>query len=267
MAKVTHEKPLSRRVVVKTRGFIVHKNYKGKRPYVQKWPKRRGPSKKPQVRVWIEHFAKWSNWSKAPDPCAVATAKDLVPGTGYWTRDVIHRAGSGKINHHRPNVPLSSPLPYLFLHPPSKRYEGPPQVITPTTNVKRNSGEALVMDTFKTLTPDAKVWDNNAFWDMTTHPERLTFRSDGIYLVMCQVHYTQRPAYDINLTIHHSDGNQDIVTVELGTPIYPPVINCIGIVHAYAGEYVELVTVVHQTGVSAQIERFQIVAITPEGII
>jgi len=254
-------------VVVKTRGFIVHKNYKGKRPYVQKWPKRRGPQKNPKVKVWIEHFAKWANWSKQPDPCAVATAKDLVPTTGYWTRDVIHRAGSGKINHHRPHVPLSSPLPYLYLHPPSKRYEGPPKVITPTTKVYRTTGEALIIDTFKDLTPNAKVWDNNAFWDPGVHPERLTFRADGIYLVLAHVEYTQRPAYDCNLTIMHSDGVQNVQSVTLLPSIYPPVVQVEGIVHAYAGEYVWLNTVVHQTGVTARIQDFQVMAITPEGII
>jgi len=207
MAKVTHEKPLNRRVVVKTRGFIVHKNYKGKRPYVQKWPKRRGPQKKPQVKVWIEHFAKWANWSKQPDPCAVATAKDLVPTTGYWTRDVIHRAGSGKINNHRPNVPLSSPLPYLFLHPPSKRYEGPPKVITPTVKLRRSAAASIASGGPHDLIPDAKSWDNNAFWDSATHPERLTFRADGLYLFYGNIQYTGGSNYGVHAHFEDQDGN------------------------------------------------------------
>jgi len=267
MAKVSHEKPLSRRVVVKTRGFIVHKNYKGKQPYVQKWPKRRGPQKNPKVKVWIEHFSKWADWSKQPDPCAVATAKDLVPTTGYWTRDVIHRAGSGKINHHRPKVPLSSPLPYLFLHPPSKRYEGPPRVITPTVFLKRTTDQNMVANVSAPLEFTSKVWDNNAFWDMASHPERITFRADGIYLLMAEVKsVTGSGNYRTAAWLHQ---NGDVLAFdEQQNPLgFGSTMHVIVPYFFYAGEYCELWGFSNGSSDKFKVNWASVMAITPEGVL
>jgi len=266
MAKVTHEKPLDRRVVVKTRGFIVHQNYKGKRPYVQKWPKRRGPQKKPQVKVWIEHFAKWSNWSKQPDPCAVATAADLVPGSGYWTRDVIHRAGSGKINHHRPNVPLSSPLPYLFLHPPSKRYEGPPKVITPTTLLHRAAGQFITTGGFRDVIPDVKTWDNNAFWDPASHPERLTFRADGLYFIYANLQFTGGSGYGVHAHFEDQAATWFGATNGQNVGGWEAWINPFFIYYFYAGQYVSLKTIVG-ANCTYNLKELGVMAITPETLI
>lgn len=267
MAKVSHEKPLDRRVVVKTRGFLVHKNYKGKRPYVQKWPKRRGPTKKPQVKVWIEHFSKWAHWSKQPDPCAVSTAKDLSPTTGYWSRDIIHRAGVGKINHHRPNVPLSSPLPWLFLHPPSKRYEGPPRVITPTMKLTQAANMTGTLGVFVNVIPTTKVWDNNAFWDPASHPERYTFRADGLYLITVELSAYSGSAAEFFVEIRDKLGVRIASGHDTMSANLPGAIN-INLVHYfYAGEWFDIRLAAGITGAHYRLNFVTIMAITPETVI
>jgi hypothetical protein len=266
MAKVSHEKPLNRRVVVKTRGFIVHKNYKGKRPYVQKWPKRRGSPKSPRVKVWIEHFSRWADWSKQPDPCAVATAKDLVPTTGYWTRDVIHRAGSGKINNHRPKVPLSSPLPYLFLHPPSKRYEGPPKVITPTVKLRNSGSVPIASGGFHDVVPNAKSWDNNAFWDPATHPEIVTFRADGLYFFYANIQYTGGSNYGVHAHFEDQDGNWYGAVNGGANNGFEAWIGPIGFYYFYAGQTLKIRSVVGSS-CSYNLKEWGVMAITPEGLL
>jgi len=253
--------------VVKARRVLHYRVYKGKQPYVSKWPKARGPAKKPAQKAWIEHFVKWAHWSKQPDPCAVATADTLAPTTGYWPRDIIHRAGAGKYNHHRPKTPLNSPLPWLYMHPPSLYYEGPPKVKTPTTRVTRLVNQSVPNGSFTPLVPTAKTWDNNAFWDPLTDPQKLTFKADGLYIVTALVKYTAGSTAMRESRIEHSNGavldnDEDQNSLGFGCSQ-----RLMCIYYFYAGEWVQVTTNPNASGQTCQLWDFTVMAITPETII
>lgn len=267
MAKVTHEKPLDRRQVVKARRLIHYKSYKGKPNYAQKWPKPRGPQKKPRPKAWIEHFVKWAHWSKQPDPCAVATSTTLAPTTGYWPRDIIHRAGNGKITHHRPNVPLSSPLPYLFMRPPNKRYEGPPRVITPTVFLQRKTDQALAANTPTPLVFTTKVWDNNAFWDSASAPTVLTFRADGLYFLLAEVKSTTGSGNYRQAWWQHGNGDVLAYDEQQNTLGFGSTMHVMVPYYFYAGETVRLFGQSNGGSDKFQVNFASIMAITPETII
>lgn len=267
MAKVRHEKPLDRRQVVKARRFIHYRNNGPGHPVAQTWPKPRGPVKKPRPKAWVEHFVKWAHWSKQPDPCAVSTAATLVPTTGYWPRDVIHRAGNGKMVHHRPNTGLDSPLPYLFMNPPNKRYEGPPRVITPTTAVITLGNFNYPAAGFQSIIPDKKVWDNNAFWDPASHPERLTFRVDGLFLITaCLQGYTGGSG-TMFLELRDQTGTRIAAAASDYSANYPGVCNINLPWYFYAGNWCDLRMTADNTGAHYKLLNFGVVAITPEAII
>jgi len=266
MAKVTHEKPVDRRQVVKARRLIHYKGYKGKPDYAQKWPKPRGPVKKPRPKAWVEHFVKWAHWSKQPDPCAVATSSTLAPTTGYWPRDIIHRAGNGKINHHRPNVPLSSPLPYLFMRPPNKRYEGPPRVITPTTRLTRSGSQSRTAFVEADVIPNVKTWDNNTFWDSASHPERLTFRADGLYFIYANLQFTGGSNYGVHA--HFEDQAATWYGAQNGQNVggWEAWIAPFFCYYFYAGQWVKL-RAAAGANCNVNLKELVVMAITPETLI
>lgn len=186
MAKVRSEKPLARRQVIKARRLIHYRGGKGNTVYASKWPRARGKPKKAGQLAWIEHFVTYARYTKQPDPCAVANAADLAPTTGFWPRDILHYAGNGKFIYHAGSRGLNPPTPVLFKYPPNRQYEGAPRVITPTTDLTRVANVTAGAGATQ-LIPTSKRWDNNAFWSATLNPERITFKSTGLFLVTLEV--------------------------------------------------------------------------------
>jgi len=267
VAKVKHEKPYTRRQIRRGRRRIWIRVYKETVTYASAWPKQRGPSQSPAQRAWIEHFVKWSFYSKQPDPCAVATAKDLAPETGYWPRDIIHSGGNGKFIDHEPNGDLNSPLPVLFKNPPSLMYEGPPRVITPVVSLNQTANFNNSPGGFQPVIPTNTEWDNNAFYDPVTHPERLTIRSRGVYLVTAELIGYSGGGIDVYLELvlngattiaeDHGTGNGNFTAVAHIT-----------LAQAFnAGDFLTLRCANLPNGNYYKLRRWQITAITPEAVI
>lgn len=267
VAKVRHEKPVTRRQLKVARRRFYLRQYSEEVTYATAWPKSRGPAKSPNQKAWIEHFVKWSYYSKQPDPCAVATAETLAPETGYWPRDILHSAGSGKMIDHDPNGDMDSPLPFLFKHPPSLKYEGKPRVITPTTSVRQVANFNNSPGGFRRVIPTDMSWDNNAFWNPTTNPERITFLAKGVYLVMAEMLGYSGGGIDVYLELRlgetevissaHGTGNGNFSAVATILMAWP----------FEAGQYVTLWCANLPNGNHYRLKRWQIVAITPEGVI
>jgi len=267
VAKVRHEKPITRRLVKRGRRRIWIRVYKETVTYASKWPNPRGPAKSPAQRAWIEHFIKWSYYSKQPDPCAVADAKTLAPETGYWPRDIIHSAGNGKYIDHDPQGDMDAPLPYLFRHPPNLKYEGVPRVITPTTSVRKSGPQHGTFGAFEQITPDVAAWDNNAFWSPTDHPERLTFRSKGVFLVnLCVSGYSGGNG-ELFVQIRDKDGVQIAGAHDTFNANFSGWAILTLLLPVYAGDWIDARIAANPTGNHYTVQYWQIMAITPEGVL
>lgn len=265
--KRTGVKPLIRRDLIKARRIVHFRTYKDKIVYASKWPKRRGPAMSPVQKAWIDRFIEWAHNSKQPDPCAVATAATLTPNTGFWPRDVIHYAGAGKLLHMGSPSGMTSPLPYLFAHPPSTKYEGAPRVITPTVNVSQSANFSYPSAVFVAIQPTVKEWDNNAFWDGTGAPKRLTARATGLYQLNAQVLGYSGGGVDVFLEVRKNGGSAVLYAHDSGSAFFSAVANVNSPIYLSAGDYLELWFVGLPAGNYYKLITWSLMAITPETII
>jgi len=267
VVKVKREKPYTRREIKRGRRRIWIRVYKETVTYASKWPKQRGPAKSPNQRAWIEHFVKWSYYSKQPDPCAVADAKTLAPETGYWPRDIIHSAGGGKFIDHDPDGNMTSPMPVLFKNPPSLKYEGPPRVITPVTSVNQTSNFNNSPGGFQPVIPTNMEWDNNAFYDPVSAPGRLTIRAKGVYLVAAELIGYSGGAIDVYLEVM-LNGTTTIAEAHGTGNAFFTAVAAINFTQAFnASDYITLRCANLPVGNHYRLRRFQLTAITPEAVI
>ena len=197
----------------------------------------------PLERLWVSNFTCLAQFTKAPWGGDYNRAQELQDQTGWYWRDVIHSALSGKL-----------------LGDPGKR------VTTPTARVKRSGFEALTNGVLKALTPNDKDWDNSFFWDPVTNPSRLTVRNAGVYLVGCQLEFNAvsggRRVAILRVNGTTVAGDQSIGAVASNLVRVDP---CT--LWAFnAGDYIEACGFANTTGVQVELENFWILAITPEAV-
>jgi hypothetical protein len=194
--------------------------------------------------AWISNFSCLARFTKAPWSGDFNNATELQDQTGWYWRDVIHSALSGKL-----------------LGDPAKR------VTTPTARVFRTGVEALTNGVVKILTPNDLVWDNNVFWNPIANQSRLTIRSQGVYLLGAQVEFSNtnsgRRAAQLIVNGSTIIGDQTVTQASANLQRLTPVT-----LWAFnQGDYVEVGAFANVAGASAEVEAFWIVAITPEGVI
>jgi len=194
--------------------------------------------------AWISNFSCLARFTKAPWSGDFNNATELQDQTGWYWRDVIHSALSGKL-----------------LGNPAKR------VTTPTARVFRTGVETLANGVVKILTPNDLDWDNNVFWDPTANQSRLTVRSPGVYLVGSQVEFNNisggRRVVQLIVNGTKIIGDQSVTQANANLARLTP---CT--LWAFnQGDYVQCAAFANVAGCSAELENFWILAITPEGVI
>jgi len=223
-------------------GGVFYKRDKAGGLIVQNKPRPHKPS--PVENAWIQQFSCIANFTKAPWSGDFNNSTDLQDQTGWYWRDVLHSAISGKL-----------------LGDPAKR------VTTPTARVFRSGMEALTSGVVKVLTPNDRVWDNNFFWDESANQSRLTVRSSGVYLIGAQVEFTNISGGRrvVQLIVNGSAivGDQSVTQANANLARLTPVT-----LWAFnEGDYVEAAAFANVASVQAELEAFWILAITPEGVL
>lgn len=212
---------------------------------IKKRKERKGPKKTELQQAWVNNFSCLARWSKFADPRARNYAEEMAPDTGWYWRDIIESAMSGKLI----------------------RKEGEHPITTPTANVFRDTSESLTQNITKTLTPNDLTWDNNYFWNPTANQSRLTVRSPGLYLVGCTLLFSGASTARRDARIEDNNGN---LIAENGggegtsSGGYRSVM---GIWYFHKDDYALCRAFTSGTGQSAQIIRFWILAITPEQLL
>jgi len=269
MAKVNRTTPISRRDIIKSRRRIHFRRKRGGELYASAWPRLRGKKKTPLQQAWVDNFKFLASAPKLADACALDTASELAKDTGYFWRDVVSSALSGKLLYYKGSELTDPPLPKLYADQVNKQYEGAPRVTTPTARVHMSAAQACTAGVATTLIPNVKDWDNNTFWSSTTHPERLTARSSGLYLVLAAMLMT--PNGESGLAIRLMlNGATILARTDVATRTAPseqPEYNLVALYYLNAGDYITFDANYSSGGCTGQLRQLTIVGITPESII
>lgn len=209
--------------------------------------KKKGPNKSPPgelQRAWINRFTCMAKWSKIPDPLTFDQANKQTKGTGWFYRDLLTVAMTGKLI----------------------QIEGAARVTVPTVNVFRTTFQTIPLNTFTALIPDAKHWDTNAFWSPTVNPTRLTAKSAGLYLFGWEVEWS--PAG--NATRYHRvlvNGTTQIQTRTFqASATYNGQFGDGGIWYLEKDQYLTLQVHNVVTGKTCKLVNFWMLAVTPEDV-
>jgi len=214
------------------------------RPYLQKWPKKRGPPTSAKQIAWIQRFKCFTKLFNNPDGHTRKRADELVHKSGWYYRDVLYSAASG-------------------LH---IRMNGEPPITTPTVNVYRATTQTIPAGTSISISPTTKRWDNNTFWDSSINPTRLTVKSAGLYLITACVNFgssaqaTQFARFRIN-------GGTEFAFASSPNLIGQPVdLSLQSVLYMQANDYLEIRVNSTLTNKLVSLNEFSIVGITPEVI-
>lgn len=194
--------------------------------------------------AWIFDFTCKAQWSKIPDPRAFEESRAFTQDTGWYYRDMIHSAMSGK----------------LFSSPEER-------VTTPTARVTRDAAaQAVGNGVTVTLTPDREEWDNNFFWNPDLNQTRLTVRSKGVYLVGGNANFNGITGgrRELQLWVNNERHiNLDAVSCANTQPV---ALSGFSIWYFDELDYLELRVFQNVAGVTALLRSLWMVAITPEGV-
>jgi len=180
--------------------------------------------------------------SKQPDPYTFNAATNFSKGTGWYYRDAIAAAAAGKLI----------------------RFDGAKRVTTPTALVYRAGTTALTSGVFTTLTPDTMRWDNNQFWNPTSNPERITFKSAGLYLIGGYVEFNAVTGGRRYVQISANNTTplvQQVVTVANANATR---LSLSTIYYFAANDFIEIDAQATVAGVTVALPNFWVVGIVPE---
>ncbi len=255
--------------MLKSRRLIHWRRKRGGEPYASAWPPLRGKKKTPGQQAWVDHFKFLASAPKLADACALDASTELAKDTGYFYRDVISSALTGKLLYYKGSQITDPPLPRVYSDQVTKTYEGAPRVTTPTSSIYSDAYTPCAVDTWVDAIANHARWDNNAFWSATTHPERLTARSSGVYLVIANLETQVAGEYGYASRIIGSDGTiwarEDWATRT--APTQQPANNMSALVYLNAGDYLTVQANFSGPGNGVMINHFALVGITPESII
>lgn len=242
--KLDPESRVSYSQAMKMRGRAVPRESRGQ-IIVQKWPEKRGPKKTEVQQAWVDRFSCIANVMKHPEPRTWDFANSQTKDSRWFIRDFFFAGAAGKL--------ITT--------------VGETRVTTPTFRVNRSAAEALTANITKTLTPNTLEWDNNQFWNSVTNPNRITFKSAGLYFIGAQVAFNQvtggyrRIAIRLNNTTDlatetDSDLGNNATHLSVQTLYY-----------FHANDYIYLNAITGTAAVTAQLNNVWGVAITPEAIL
>jgi len=256
MAKLNSiQKAVQRSDVLKSRRRAVLRESRGQL-IMQAWPRERGPQKTELQQAWVNRFSCLARALKSPFPQMLDDATGWAKSTdstyagsakpsGWYYRDVLERAAAGKLI----------------------TYQEEPLIRTPTTQLYNTSFVACTNGPATTLTPTAERWDNNDFWRSTPNPTRMTFRSAGLYLIGCEIEYNSI-ANGTRWAILRSNGTDVLVAQRVALTTAQPIrLTALSIAYFHRNDYLEAQAQVGVNGVTAQLDSFWCVAITPENLV
>lgn len=193
-------------------------------------------------RAWINRFKCYAYWSKFADPDARRIAEELVPNTGWYWRDVIERAMSGKLLLNREELPIT----------------------TPTANIYATSPQAISSGVEAALTAAALNWDNNYFWNPSANQSRLTCRTAGLYAFGCVVNSPTNTTARRKVSII-VNGTTRIAQQSAGAGTSTSQqLTLTGIWYMHANDYAQVFAQPSSSGQTFTMEHFWVVALTPE---
>lgn len=244
MAGIESPEGPQRKDIIRARGLIHFNQFKGKL-YAAKWPRRRGKKKTALQQAWVDQFTQIAKTTPTMHPIEYNNAVEWAGKTGFYWRDVLHRAMIGK----------------LIMD------EGAFRITTPTAYLYRTTSQALTNGVALTLTPNAKRWDNYTFWDQTSNPTQITIKEPALYLVGAQVGFSANST-GARLVRLKLNGTTDIAFDERGSGVNNSLhINIGSIWYFERGDYMTLTAQANASGVTCAIESWYILAITPEALI
>jgi len=249
------------------RRTVMFINRKDGTAVVRSWPRYKIKVTSELEQAQRDDFARGAHLSNLQWACSQEQARALTPHSGFVPRDVLTVAYYGKFIHNLGENEHSEELPLLFREPPSHLYEGAPRVITPTARVRKAGTIAAVAGSFVNVIPDTKDWDNNNFWSSTTNPGRLTFRSQGLYVIHLQMHGPAVTSAEMFAQIRDKNGNQIAGNHDSGNSNFQPSIDCFRLIYANAGDWFDARLAALPNGAAYTLDAFEAVAITPETVI
>lgn len=245
---------ISRGDVLKVRRRALMKDHRGQ-VTIQKWPRERGKKKTDLQQAWVDRFSCLARELKSPFPFMLQEAKNWAnsqdpayggprPSTGWYYRDVLERAASGKFVEFRGEV----------------------KVRTPTCGLSRVANESWTAAQFKAVTLDTKNWDNNGFWNQTANPTRMTMKAAGLYYVTATMVLKSNNAGNMSAELKVNGGDPFAASkVDKNNDF--TFVNASGIYYFHAGDYVECWLFNSANTANYRCVQFAAVAITPEALI
>jgi hypothetical protein len=212
---------------------------------VKKRPPPKGPNKTQLQQAWVDNFKCIASKSKFADPRARDWAEENAKGTGWYWRDIIETALSGKLLRYREEL----------------------RVTTPTASIQRTTAEALVNGTLKVLTPNQMHWDNNYFWNPSSNPNRLTIRSPGVYMFGCAATFPVATTVRRGVLVRDNTGAFRAYGVGGEGTSLGGQRECMGLWYFSAGDWIEPCGIASAAGQTVQLLSFWIMALTPETVV
>jgi len=222
---------------------VYWRQWKG-RLYASGWPARRGRPKSALQLAWVTQFSTIARITPTVSAYERNNAVIWTSQTQWYWRDVIHSAMIGK----------------LILDP------GEVRITTPTASVYRNAAQNLTAGVWTVLTPDAKQWDNYNWWSATSHPERLTATTAGLYQVTVNVDFQNSTQGFKGISLDKNGvwtgfGQSNRPSANTATQIVMS-----ALIYLLPGDYVVALCNHQNAGGNARLAAFQILAITPEAV-
>ncbi len=267
MARIHPQSMVKRWQVLRSRQIVHWRSYKGQIIYASKWPIKRGKPKSKLQKAWVDNFTLLAKRSKNSDPCALIIAQELAAKTGWFYRDVLETALSGKLIYNSGNRGRVGPIPRIFIDQPDKMHSGAPRVTTPTVSVIGGTPVAVPVGSCLTLGIADTEWDNNSFWNRAAGDDFLEVKSSGLYFCFAEIEFNTLYAYAecIRMLLN---GTQEIAnnTVSSANNL-PGHAQIFRPWYFVAGDTVQLCVETNFGGPTARIKYFGLVGMTPEAII
>jgi len=235
---------ITRADVLRLRRRALIKSWKGKVILVN-WPRPRGKKSLTHLQLaWVDRFACLAGLTKSPHPKTLAAATDLAKGTGWYYRDVIHSAMTGKLMGLRNEI----------------------KVRTPTVMAHRRVSTSMVPDN-NFLIPNGVDWDTNNFWNAGSNPGRLTFLAPGLYLIGADVWTGEQVNQNKHCYLKLNGTTFLYNQLFSAGANYFGRFNPTGIWYMHTNDYIELGLSIPGAGNTYQINAFYAIGIAPETLI
>lgn len=233
-----------RRDAIRAKGRIVVSSTRGQY-YMRSKPNKQKRPRSPGAQAWTDWFKQVNCQLKDPPGPILAQAQKDTKGTGWFWRDELMRAASGKLI----------------------QATGETLITTPTVSVYRSAAESITQNVLKVLTPNNKNWDNENFWNASVNPTRLTVQAPGLYFVTANAVYSGKSGGWRALFLRYN-GTTEIGNVGIWpSNTAPGQLGCQAIYYFHHLDYIELCGFTDTTALTLQMKDFSMVAITPEAIV